>query len=149
MRAVLQRVLSGRVTVDGETVGEIGGGAPGFVILAGVHRDDTEAEALLLARKVSQLRVFADADGKMNRSLEEIGGESLVISQFTLFADTRKGRRPSFFDAASPETAKRLLDVFCSHLSGRVHQGRFGAHMLVELANDGPVTVILDTDVWK
>ena len=149
MRAVVQRVLSARVLVDGEVVGEVGS-APGgrFLVLAGVHRDDSEAEAALLARKVSQLRVFADDDGKMNRSLEDLGGECLVISQFTLFADLRKGRRPSFFDAAPPEQAERLLEVFCANLSGRVAQGRFGAHMLVELANDGPVTILLDTTMW-
>ena len=152
MRAVVQRVTGGRVSVDGEIVAAIGSdstAAARFVILAGVHRDDTEAEAMLLARKISELRVFADEAGKMNRSLAELGGECLVISQFTLFADLRRGRRPSFFDAASPEHAQRLLDVFCAHLSGAVRQGRFGAHMVVELANDGPVTIVLDTDLWK
>ena len=149
MRAVVQRVLSARVSVDGRVVGEIGGApAARFLILAGVHKEDTEAQAVLLARKISQLRVFADEAGKMNRSLEELGGESLVISQFTLFADLRKGRRPSFFDAAPPEQAVRLLDVFCQNLAGVVRQGEFGAHMVVELANDGPVTIILDTEMW-
>jgi D-tyrosyl-tRNA(Tyr) deacylase len=150
MRAVVQRVLWARVRVGDELVAEIGG-APGarFLILAGVHRDDTGAEAELLARKISQLRVFPDDEGRMNRSLEELGGESLVVSQFTLFADLRKGRRPSFFDAAAPEEAIPLLEVFCRTLAGSVKQGRFGAKMLVELANDGPVTIALDTDTWK
>jgi D-aminoacyl-tRNA deacylase len=149
MRAVVQRVLWARVSVDGEVVAEIGG-PPGarFLILAGVHRDDTEAEARLLARKISQLRVFPDDEGRMNLSLEDLGGESLVVSQFTLFADLRKGRRPSFFDAAPPERAVPLLDAFCEYLTGTVKQGRFGAKMTVELANDGPVTITLDTDIW-
>jgi D-tyrosyl-tRNA(Tyr) deacylase len=149
MRAVIQRVLSARVLVDGETVGSVGE-LPGgrFVILLGVHRQDTEAEARLLARKISELRVFTDDAGRMNHSLAELGGESLVVSQFTLFADVRKGRRPSFFDAAPPERAMPLIEVFCTSLSGRVARGQFGAKMLVELANDGPVTVVLDTDLW-
>jgi D-tyrosyl-tRNA(Tyr) deacylase len=150
MRAVVQRVLWARVRVGAETVAEIGG-EPGarFLILAGVHREDSEAEAVLLARKVSQLRVFADEAGRMNRSLAELGGESLVVSQFTLLADLRKGHRPSFIDAAPPEQAIPLLDVFCRTLVGSVQQGRFGAKMIVELANDGPVTITLDTDTWK
>ncbi|MGH2589148.1 MAG: D-aminoacyl-tRNA deacylase [Dehalococcoidia bacterium] len=149
MRAVVQRVLRARVTVDDRVVGEIGGEPVArFLILAGVHRDDTEAEAALLARKISQLRVFPDEAGRMNRSLEDLGGESLVVSQFTLFADLRKGRRPSFFDAAPPEQAIPLLDLFCRSLSGTVRQGEFGARMHVELVNDGPVTILLDTDIW-
>lgn len=150
MRAVVQRVLSARVTVDDRVVGAVGGDAGArLLILAGVHRDDTEAEALLLARKISQLRIFADEAGRMNRSLEDLGGESLVISQFTLFADLKKGRRPSFFDAAPPERAVPLLDSFCRALSGRVEQGEFGAHMHVESVNDGPVTIVLDTQMWS
>ena len=150
MRAVVQRVLWARVRVADETVAATGGD-PGarFLVLAGVHREDTAAEAELLARKISQLRVFPDGEGRMNRSLEELGGESLVVSQFTLYADLRKGRRPSFFDAAPPEQAVPLLEVFCRTLAGSVKQGRFGAKMLVELANDGPVTIILDTDTWR
>ena len=149
MRAVVQRVLSARVSVDGRVVGEVvGPPAARFLILAGVHREDTETEATLLARKISQLRVFPDDAGKMNRSLEELGGESLVVSHFTLFADLRKGRRPSFFDAAPPEQAVPLLDVFCRNLAGAVQQGQFGAHMHVELVNDGPVTILLDTAMW-
>jgi D-aminoacyl-tRNA deacylase len=150
MRAVVQRVLWARVSVDGELVAEIGGPpAARLLILAGVHRDDSEAEARLLARKISQLRVFPDDDGRMNRSLEELGGECLVISQFTLFADVRKGRRPSFFDAAPPDHAVAVLEAFCGYLTGTVKLGRFGAKMLVELANDGPVTITLDTDIWS
>lgn len=149
MRAVVQRVLSARVTVEDRVVGEIGGPpAARLLILAGVHRDDSEAEAMLLARKISGLRIFADEDGKMNRSLDDLGGESLVVSQFTLFADLKKGRRPSFFDAAPPEQAVPLLDVFCRHLTGTVRQGEFGAHMHVESVNDGPVTIVLDTQMW-
>jgi D-tyrosyl-tRNA(Tyr) deacylase len=149
MRAVVQRVLRARVTVEDRVVGEIDGPpAARLLILAGVHRDDTEVEAMLLARKISQLRIFADGEGRMNRSLEQLGGESLVVSQFTLFADLKKGRRPSFFDAASPEQAVPLLDVFCRHLTGTVRQGEFGAHMHVESVNDGPVTITLDTDAW-
>jgi D-aminoacyl-tRNA deacylase len=149
MRAVVQRVLSARVTVEDRVVGEIGGPpAARLLILAGVHRDDSEAEAMLLARKISGLRIFADEDGKMNRSLDDLGGESLVVSQFTLFADLKKGRRPSFFDAAPPEQAVPLLEVFCRHLTGTVRQGEFGAHMHVESVNDGPVTIVLDTQMW-
>jgi D-tyrosyl-tRNA(Tyr) deacylase len=150
MRAVLQRVISGSVMVDGEVIGRVesaGGGC--FVILLGVHRDDTESEATLLADKISHLRVFADEAGRMNHSLAEIGGASLVISQFTLFADVSRGRRPSFFDAAAPEQAARLIELFCAHLSGRVEQGRFGTYMQVEMVNDGPVTIVLDTKDWR
>ena len=149
MRAVVQRVLSGKVSVGGQTVGAVGPGDGGyFVIFVGVHRDDSAAEAMLLARKISELRVFADEAGRMNRSLAERGGGSLVISQFTLFADVRKGRRPSFFEAAPPAQATALIDVFCAHLHGTVAQGVFGEKMAVELVNDGPVTIILDTSMW-
>jgi len=149
MRAVVQRVMSGSVSVGGEVVGRVASEAGGFVILVGVHREDTEAEAVLLAEKVSHLRVFPDEAGRMNRSIADIGGASLVISQFTLYADLRKGRRPSFFDAAPPEQAARLIDIFCSRLTGCVEQGRFGAHMHVELVNDGPVTIVMDTNDWR
>lgn len=150
MRAVVQRVLSARVTVDGRVAGAVGPpSAACLLILVGVHRDDTEREAVLLARKVSQLRIFADDAGRMNRSLEELGGDSLVVSQFTLFADLRKGRRPSFFDAAPPEQAVPLLATFCRNLSGTVEQGEFAAHMRVESVNDGPVTIVLDTEIWS
>jgi D-aminoacyl-tRNA deacylase len=149
MRAVIQRVLSGRVSVDGDVVGSLDGVAGGrLVILLGVHRDDTEAEARLLADKISNLRIFADDAGRMNRSLAEVGGGSLVVSQFTLFADLKKGRRPSFFDAAPPAQAVPLINLFCRCLAGHVEQGRFGAKMAVELVNDGPVTIVLDTAMW-
>lgn len=150
MRAVVQRVRWARVSVDGIEVGSVGDQPGGrYLILLGVHRDDSEAEARLLAEKISRLRVFPDDQGKMNRALADIGGESLVVSQFTLFADTRKGNRPSFMDAATPEVAVPLIDRFCELLVGRVATGSFGAHMVVELANDGPVTIHLDTDTWK
>src|SRR5262245_1652161 len=150
MRAVVQRVLRGSVTVDGEATGTVdAANGACYVILLGVHRKDTEAEARLLARKISELRVFADNEGKMNRSLAELGGESLVISQFTLFAEMKRGRRPSFFDAAPPEKAQPLIETFCAEMAGAVRRGVFGAHMHVELVNDGPVTVILDTDMWR
>jgi len=148
MRAVVQRVLRASVTMEGEQIGAVDGSAC-YLILLGIHRDDTEAEARLLARKLSALRIFADAAGKMNRSLLELDGQSLVISQFTLFADLRRGRRPSFFEAAPPEQAIPLIDLFCASLAGTVRQGRFGARMQVELVNDGPVTVTLDTELWR
>lgn len=148
MRAIVQRVLRASVSVDGELIAAIAPPDARYLILVGVHRDDTEAEARLLARKISQLRVLADEAGKLNRSLTETGGESLVISQFTLLADLQKGRRPSFFDAAPPEQARPLLAVFCAALAGVVREGRFGAHMQVESVNDGPVTILLDTDLW-
>src|SRR5262245_14703955 len=128
MRAVVQRVLRGSVTVDDQVVGAVdAANGACFVILLGVHRVDTVTEARLLARKVSELRVFADDAGKMNRSLAEVGGESLVISQFTLFADLKRGRRPSFFDAAPPEQAQPLIELFCAEMAGTVRQGIFGA----------------------
>lgn len=148
MRAVVQRVSRASVSVDGERIAAIAPPLARYLILVGVHRDDTEAQARLLARKISELRVLADEAGKMNRSLAELGGESLVISQFTLLADLQKGRRPSFFDAAPPDQARPLLAVFCEALAGVVRQGRFGAHMAVELVNVGPVTITLDTDLW-
>jgi D-tyrosyl-tRNA(Tyr) deacylase len=144
MRAVLQRVRRGRVSVDGKSVAEIG---PGFVILLGVGRGDTAAEADALAEKTSVLRVFEDAEGKMNRSVIDTGGEALVVSQFTLFADTAKGRRPSFLDAADPAQAEPLVRRYADHLrqAGIATQvGVFGAHMLVEIENDGPVTILLE-----
>jgi D-tyrosyl-tRNA(Tyr) deacylase len=144
MRAVLQRVRRGRVSVDGMSVAEIG---PGLVILLGVGRGDTAAEADALAEKTSVLRVFEDAEGKMNRSVIDTGGEALVVSQFTLFADTAKGRRPSFLDAADPAQAEPLVRRYADHLrqAGIATQvGVFGAHMLVEIENDGPVTILLE-----
>ena len=144
MRAVLQRVRRGRVSVDGQVVADIG---PGMVILLGVGRGDTAVEADALAEKTSVLRVFEDDHGKMNRSLLEGGGEALVVSQFTLYADTAKGRRPSFLDAADPAEAEPLVRRYAERLQqGGVttRLGVFGAHMLVEIENDGPVTIVLE-----
>jgi len=144
MRAVLQRVRRGRVSVDGATVAEIGAG---LVILLGVGRGDTPAEAEALAEKTGVLRIFEDADGKMNRSVIDSGGEALVVSQFTLYADTAKGRRPSFLDAADPADAEPLVRRYAEDLQRAgigTRLGVFGAHMLVEIENDGPVTVILE-----
>ena len=148
MRAVLQRVTSASVAVDGEGVGAIG---PGLLVLLGVGRGDGEAEADLLARKTAGLRIFADPESKFNLSLLDTGGAALVVSQFTLYADTRRGRRPGFTEAAPPEAAAPLVERFAAALDGMgvpVAIGRFGAHMHVQLLNDGPVTVILDTTVW-
>lgn len=146
MRAVVQRVRHASVDVAGERVGEIGGG---FLILLGVAHEDGEAEARWLANKLVGLRVFPDDDGKMNRSLRDVGGGALVVSQFTLFADCRKGRRPSFVRAARPEHAEPLVARFCALLRDEgvreVQTGRFGAMMDVSLLNDGPVTLVLDT----
>ena len=147
MRAVLQRVDRGAVRVDGETVGAID---EGFVILVGVGHADGEAQAEWLARKIAGLRVFEDEQGKFNRSLLDAGGGCLVISQFTLFADARRGRRPGFTDAAPPELAEPLIERFAGLLRAegvaRVETGVFGAHMRVEIHNNGPVTIWLDTD---
>lgn len=146
MRAVVQRVTHGKVTVDGQTVGQI---ASGLVVLLGVKDGDTADEAAKLADKVANLRIFSDAEGKFNLSLLDVGGAALVVSQFTLYGDSRKGRRPSFTDAAPPDVAEPLVARFCQALRGlgvHVEEGRFQAHMLVEIHNDGPVTLILDTD---
>jgi D-aminoacyl-tRNA deacylase len=145
MRCVIQRVRRASVSVDGTVVGSVQGG---FLVLLGVTHGDREREAATLARKVAGLRVFEDTDGKMNLSLRECGGSVLAISQFTLYADMRKGRRPSFTDAARPESAQPLYEKFCANLREEglvVEQGVFGAQMLVELVNDGPVTLLLDT----
>lgn len=144
MRLVLQRVRRGRVSVDGETLAEIG---KGFVILVGVGHGDGEDQARYLVEKVANLRVFEDEQGKMNLSLRETGGEVIVVSQFTLYADTRKGRRPAFVDAAPPEIASPVVDRFAALLTEQgvpTQTGRFGAHMLVEIENDGPVTILLE-----
>ena len=150
MRAVIQRVREGRVSVGGETRGIIG---TGLVILVGAGHGDGEAEANWLADKIANLRIFPDAEGKTNLSALDIGGEALVISQFTLYADCRKGRRPSFVYAAPPDLAAPLVDHFSERLrqSGlrRVESGEFGAMMLVEIQNDGPFTIVLDTDELK
>ena len=145
MRALLQRSSDARVRVDGEIVGEIG---PGLVVLLGVGPDDEEATADGLARRVTELRIFDDAEGKTNLSLLDVGGEALVVSQFTLYADTRRGRRPGFTGAAAPDLGERLYLRFAEALRGldvRVATGRFGAVMAVELVNDGPFTIWLDT----
>ncbi|RIH89842.1 D-aminoacyl-tRNA deacylase [Calidithermus roseus] len=145
MRAVVQRVSEARVVVDGQTVGHIGGG---FVVLLGVRRGDTPEDAAYLARKVAGLRVFTDSEGKMNLSLAEVGGEVLVVSQFTLYADTRRGNRPGFSEAAAPDEGKRLYEQFCDLLVEQglhVETGVFQAHMQVHLVNDGPVTILLDS----
>jgi len=145
VRAVVQRVKKGRVTVDGETVGEIG---RGFVVLLGIGKEDTPADVHYLAEKIVNLRVFEDEEGKMNLSLQDVGGEILAISQFTLFGDCRRGRRPSFTAAAPPEAARVLYEEFVREVAGygiRVATGQFQAHMLVEIHNDGPVTLLLDS----
>jgi len=147
MRVILQRVSRGSVTISDETVGAV---THGFVILVGVTHSDTEAEATLLAKKTANLRVFDDADGKMNLSLLDVGGGALVVSQFTLYADARKGRRPSFISAAAPDQAAPLVDFFAERLRAEgvqhVEMGRFGAMMQVALVNNGPVTILLDSD---
>lgn len=145
MRACVQRVSRASVEVEGAVVGEIG---RGLLVLLGVARQDTEGDAQQLADKISQLRIFPDAEGKMNRSLQEIGGQMLVVSQFTLLGDCRKGRRPSFVDAAPPEVGQQLYEAFVAAVAARgidVATGRFGAHMDVALVNDGPVTLLLDS----
>lgn len=150
MRAVVQRVKRTSVTVGGELKGSAG---QGFNVLIGVMQGDTDAEAQLLAAKISKLRVFEDENGKMNKSVLDIGGEILVISQFTLCADIKKGNRPSFTDTAPPEEADRLYLAFCEHLREagvkKVETGVFAADMLVSIDNDGPVTIVMDTDIWE
>jgi len=144
MRAVVQRVSEASVTVEGKVVGQIG---RGLVVLLGVRQGDTEAEAEWLANKVANLRIFADEQGKFNLSVLDVGGEALVISQFTLYGDARRGRRPDFTQAARPEVAEPLCDRFVDHLRQaglRVETGVFGALMLVKICNDGPVTIILE-----
>ena len=146
MRAVLQRTTRARVLVDESVVGEIGAG---LVILLGVGPDDGEGTADELARKAAELRIFRDDDGRTNRSLLDTGGSALVVSQFTLFADTRRGRRPGFTGAAPPDLAERLYLRFADALSSlgvTVATGRFGAEMTVDLVNDGPFTIWLDSD---
>ena len=146
MRAVLTRVRSASVTIGGETVGRIG---KGFLILLGVGPEDTREDCRYLAQKALSLRIFEDENGKMNLGLEDIGGEVLVVSQFTLYGNCRKGRRPSFTEAASPDLGNRLYEQFladCRDLGYPPAHGRFGADMQVASVNDGPVTLILDTD---
>ncbi len=146
MRAVIQRVTEASVTVDGTVVGAIG---TGVVVLLGIRETDEPADADYLAEKIVHLRIFNDDDGKMNRSLLEVSGSVLAISQFTLYANTRKGRRPSFVEAASPQLAEPLYEYFVKklHQHGvKVAKGIFGATMLVKIFNDGPVTIILNSE---
>lgn len=146
MRVVFQRVERASVTVEGEEIASIGAGA---LILLGVGKEDSSQDVETLARRVARLRVFADADDKMNLSLSDIGGECLVVSQFTLYGDCSKGRRPSFARACPPQTAEALYLEFVDALRAHdvpVQTGRFGANMSVSLCNDGPVTMLLDTD---
>jgi len=145
MRAVVQRVSRARVSVGGDAVGEIG---RGLLVLLGVTHSDTPEQARWLAEKVSTLRIFEDPEGKMNLGLDEVGGAMLIVSQFTLYGDTRKGRRPSFVDAARPESAIPLYEAFITGVKAlgiTTASGRFGAMMQVELVNDGPVTLIVDS----
>ncbi len=146
MRVVLQRVTRASVAVDGETVGAI---QRGLLLLVGVAQGDSEDHARRLALKCAEMRIFPDEDGRFDLSLLDVGGEALVVSQFTLLADTRRGRRPSFARAAAPEIADRLVEAFSSALRSAgipVQTGRFGARMEVELINDGPVTIVIDSE---
>ena len=145
MRAVVQRVTRASVTVDGEIVGEIGNG---LVVLLGIARDDTEKDATYLVEKIAALRIFDDATGVMNVSVRDVAGAVLIVSQFTLYGDVRRGLRPSWIDAAAPKIAEPLYDLFVAQarrLIPRVATGSFRAMMLLELVNDGPVTILLDS----
>ncbi len=150
MKAVIQRVKNAEVSVDGKTIGEIG---EGLLILLGVYEDDQDFDTEILAAKVAALRIFCDENDKMNLSVKDIDGEVLVISNFTLCADTKKGNRPSFTLAKAPDEAEKEYERFCDLLleNGvkRVEKGSFGADMKVSLLNDGPVTIILDTAIWR
>ena len=150
MKAVFQRVTEASVSIDGEQVAAIG---DGVLLLVGVCDGDTEQEAALLAKKVAELRVFCDENDKMNRSVLDVGGSVLAVSQFTLCANTARGRRPDFMSAAHPSVARPLFDAFVCYLRDNgvsdVQTGVFGADMQVRLLNDGPVTILLDTDTWK
>ena len=150
MRMVIQRVTSASVTVDGQVIGEIG---KGFLVLLGVQETDSEEIADKMVDKMCRLRIFEDENGKTNRALADVGGELLVVSQFTLYADCRKGNRPSFIKAGPPDMADRLYQYVlekCRGYAGKGESGSFGAHMEVKLVNDGPFTVVLDSDeLWK
>jgi len=150
MKAVIQRVSKASVTVDGELISSIG---KGYLILLGVMDDDNEADAEVLARKTSTLRVFEDEDGKMNLDIQNVDGEILAVSQFTLCADLKKGNRPSFGHSAHPDKANELYEYFCDKLIENgvksVKKGVFGADMKVELLNDGPVTILYDSEIWR
>lgn len=144
MKVVLQRVEEGRVIIDGQIRAEIG---KGLVILLGIGSGDNDDQASYLVEKIANLRIFEDEDGKMNRSVLDVEGEAIVVSQFTLYADTRKGRRPSFTDAAPPELASPLVERFAELLRAKgvpTQTGEFGAHMLVEISNNGPVTIWME-----
>jgi len=144
MRVVLQRVSQGSVTVNEKVVAQIG---QGLMILLGIAPGDTQEIARAMAAKVAQLRIFEYADGKMNLSIQEVKGSAIVVSQFTLYADTRKGRRPSFTEAAKPDLAEPLVHIFAEELERwevATQEGVFGAHMVVDITNDGPVTIVLD-----
>ena len=146
MRAVLTRVKHASVTIDGKVHGQIG---EGFLILLGITHEDTEAQAVKLADKLTGLRIFEDENGKMNRGLDEVKGELLVVSQFTLYGNCKKGRRPEFLNAARPETAIPLYEKFVSLVRAKgyhVETGEFGAYMQVDSLNDGPLTLVVDTD---
>ena len=150
MRAVLTRVKSASVTVDGKTIGQIG---QGFLILLGITHEDTEAQAVKLADKLVGLRIFEDEDGKLNRSAVELGYSALVVSNFTLYGDTARGKRPSFSHAAKGELAVPCYEKFLDEMNRQglqeVKHGEFGADMQIDLVNDGPVTIVIDTDEWK
>ena len=150
MKAVIQRVKNASVTVGGECISEI---KSGLFILLGVGEDDGDDDAVILARKTANLRIFQDEDDKMNKSVLDIDGEVLVVSQFTLLADTKKGNRPSFIKAKEPKEADRLYNLYMSELKTNgvklVKKGEFGADMLCNINNDGPVTIILDTAIWR
>jgi D-aminoacyl-tRNA deacylase len=141
VRVVLQRVQRGAVSVDGAVVGAVG---VGFLALVGVGHTSTEADARWLAAKTADLRVFADDEGRMNRSLRDVGGGVLAVSQFTLYGDASRGRRPSFVDAAAPAVGERLYEAYCAALPVEVGRGVFGAHMVIDVLADGPVTMLLE-----
>lgn len=145
-RAVVQRARTGSVSVGGHEIGRIG---RGLVILLGIGRNDGERDVEKLADKIGALRIFEDTEGKMNLASSDVGGAMLAISQFTLYGDVRKGRRPSFIDAAPPDVGRRLYEHFCARLAAagyEVQRGRFGAEMMVTIENDGPVTIVMDSD---
>lgn len=150
MKAVVQRVSASSVSVDGEVIGKIG---RGYNVLLGVFPDDTQKDAEILAAKIAKIRIFEDENEKMNMSVQDIDGEVLVISQFTLCADIKKGNRPGFTTAAKPEYANELYEYFMEQLKlngiKKVEHGSFGADMKVEISNDGPVTIIMDTTIWN
>lgn len=150
MRAVIQRVSGARISINGGPSRTMG---PGLVVLFGVEENDSRRDTAALRSKIAQLRIFEDEDGKMNLSARQLGLDCMVVSQFTLFADTKKGRRPSFIKAARPETAIPIYEKFLHEMESagfkNVIHGQFGAHMRITLTNDGPVTIIIDTDEWR